>query len=361
MNDDDAQLKIGIVGLGTHGTNHAEILAGLGHEVVGVDADPQTRREFQRQYDATTYESLDDLFETEIGAVAITTPNKFHEPTALKAFDAGLDVFMEKPLAHTLESAERIAAAAEESGRICMVGFHHRFRNVCNVARQYVENGYLGDIRHIDAKYIRRRGIPGRGTWYTSREIAGGGVLIDVGVHALDFLLTLYDWPSLEDVIATTRSDFGHRSDYKYIHMWGDDGEARMYDVEDSANVFCDFGDGRTAHVEVAWAANAKQMHAYDVRGTEAGASLNITNPRGAFEGSGPERNKLELYEVREAGTSHYVNSEIGVMFNDPTRTQLETFVDAVRAGERPDQCNVHQALAVQRTVEQIYDAANGV
>lgn len=43
MNDDDAQLKIGIVGLGTHGTNHAEILAGLGHEVVGVDADPQTR------------------------------------------------------------------------------------------------------------------------------------------------------------------------------------------------------------------------------------------------------------------------------------------------------------------------------
>lgn len=62
----------------------------MGHEVVGVDADPQTRREFQRQYDATTFESLDDLFETEIGAVVITTPNKFHEPTALKAFDAVL-------------------------------------------------------------------------------------------------------------------------------------------------------------------------------------------------------------------------------------------------------------------------------
>lgn len=359
--NDDAQLKIGIVGLGTHGANHAEILASLGHEVVGVDADPQTRREFQRQYEATTFESLDDLFETEIEAVAITTPNKFHEPTALKAFDAGLDVFMEKPLAHTLESAERIAEAAEETGNICMVGFHHRFRNVCNVVKHYVDSGYFGEVRHIDAKYIRRRGIPGRGTWYTSREIAGGGVLIDVGVHALDMLLNLYDWPSLEEVIGTTRSDFGHRSDYKYIEMWGEDGEAKMYDVEDSANVFCDFGDGRTAHVEVAWAANAEQVHAYDIRGTEAGARLNVTNPQPVFEGVGEERNKVELYEVREGGASHYVNSELGVMFNDPTRTQLETFLDAVVSGERPDQCNAHQALEVQRTLHRIYEAADSI
>ena len=359
MNDDDAQLKIGIVGLGTHGTTHAQELVGMGHEVVGVDADPQTRREFQRQYDATTFESLDDLFETELAAAVITTPNKFHEPTALKAFDAGLDVFLEKPLAHTLESAERIVDAAEETEAICMVGYHHRFRNVCNVAKQYVDRGYFGDVRHIDAKFIRRRGIPGRGTWYTSREIAGGGVLIDVGAHAIDMLLNLYDWPSPEDVIATTRSDFGHRSDYKYIEMWGDDGEARMYDVEDSANVFCDFGDGRTAHVEVAWAANARQTHAYNIRGTEAGAYFNVTNPRGVFEGSGPERNKLELYEVRDVGASHYVNSELGVSFNDPTRTQLEAFVDAIVAGERPEQCNAHQALETQRTIHRIYEAAN--
>lgn len=121
---DDSEIEIGIVGLGTHGANHAEILADLGHEVVGVDADPQTRREFQGRYDATTYESLPDLFGTDIGAVVMTTPIKFHEPTAMEAFDADIDVFVEKPLAHSLESAERIAAMACDNFREILFAIH---------------------------------------------------------------------------------------------------------------------------------------------------------------------------------------------------------------------------------------------
>ncbi|MCU4975525.1 Gfo/Idh/MocA family oxidoreductase [Halobacteria archaeon AArc-m2/3/4] len=359
MTRDRPRLTLGIVGLGTHGVNHAQILRSLGHDVVGVDADPNVRSEFESQFETTTYERPSELFETDIDAVIISTPNKFHETVATKAFEADLDVLLEKPLAHTVESAERIVEAAERTDRICMVGFHHRFRSTCMVLKEYIDEGYLGEISHIQAKFIRRRGVPGRGTWYTSNEIAGGGALMDVGGHLLDLLLHFYDWPSLSDVIARSRSEFGPREDYAYLHMWGEDGEARMYDVEDSVNAFLEFENGATADIEVAWAANARSTHTYNVRGTKAGVALDITNTLTEVEPRVDQRNDLELYEVRSGGGDHFVNSSIVCSHNDPYRDELQSFLDAVVSGDRPEQNNVHQALDVQHVVNDIYRAAS--
>ncbi|RDI70187.1 Gfo/Idh/MocA family protein [Halopelagius longus] len=357
---DNTELRIGIVGLGPHGTNHVEILTDMGHEVFGVDADPKARREFQRQFDTTTFESPADLFAQDIDAAVISTPNKFHEAAAVKALETGLDVLLEKPLAHTLESAERIAEAAERTGNICAVGFHHRYRNICQVAKSYVEEGYLGEVTHVDARFVRRRGVPGRGTWYTSKDIAGGGALMDVGAHLLDMLLFLSDWPEITDVMATARSDFGHHDDYAYLHMWGEDDEGRMYDVEDSVTAFCEFDNGMTANVEVAWAANMESTHSYMLRGTEAGAHLDITNTLDEVELEVSERNRLELYEARSGRSDHFVNSEIVAPFNDPYHDELAAFTRAVATDESPELTDIDQALQVQRAIDRIYRAGRG-
>ncbi len=350
-------VTVGIVGLGTHGANHARLLREMGHEVFGVDADPTARREFEEAFDRPAYESPNDLFDREVDAVVVSTPNKFHQPTAVGALEAGLDVLLEKPLAHDLESAERIAETAERTGNVCMVGFHHRYRNVCRVARSYVESGYLGDLTHIDAKFVRRRGVPGRGTWYTSEEIAGGGVLLDTGAHCLDLLLYLSGWPELESVNAAVDSYFGHRDDYAYLDMWGEDDEAKMYDVEDTVTAFCEFENGLTATVEVAWAANDEGSHSYRIKGTDAGAKLDITNSLNAVEPVPDQRNDLTLYEVRQGGRDHFVDSSVHVRPNDPYTDELETFVDAVVSGERPSTTSVHEALDVQRVIHRIYEA----
>ncbi|MFP8952456.1 Gfo/Idh/MocA family protein [Natrialbaceae archaeon A-arb3/5] len=353
MDGNRQQLTIGIVGLGTHGTRHARALRKLGHDVVGADADPTIRAEFAHQFETETFEHPSELFATEIDAVIVATPTKFHEPVAMEAFDADLDILLEKPLAHTVESAERIAEAATAADRICMVGYHHRFRNPCTVLKEYIDEGYLGDISHIQAKYIRRRGVPGRGTWYTSTEIAGGGALMDLGSHALDMVFHFCGWPEIEDVLAQANSEFGPREDYAYIDMWGEDGDARMYDVEDSANAFLEFENGCTAHIEVAWATNTESVHSYEVRGTDAGASLDIT-----LDEIGPgvdQRNDLTLYEVRGGEVDHYVDSEVVCERTDPFRDELAAFLEAVVTDTRPERTNVHQGLAVQRAVEQIY------
>ncbi|WP_367176325.1 Gfo/Idh/MocA family protein [Haloarcula rubripromontorii] len=355
----DDQLNIGIVGLGSHGKNHVAMLQGMGHQVLGVDVDPENRFEFEQKFDGETYETPSKLYNSGIDAVIISTPNKFHEGATVDALENGLDVMLEKPLAHDLASAERIANTAKKTGNICLVGYHHRYRNICQVTRSYIEKGYLGELTHINAKYIRRRGIPGRGTWFTSREIAGGGALIDIGAHLVDMLLFLAGRPTLDTVMAVSRSDFGHHDDYSYLHMWGEDDKARMYDVEDSVTAFCSFEDGLTVSIEVAWAANDTATHSYKIRGTEAGAHLDITNSLEEVDPVVDVRNELELYEARSGGSDHFVNSEVVAPLNNPYREEIDAFLSAVRSGERPARNNVEQALQVQQVIDRLYDASN--
>jgi len=356
---DDIEIEVGIVGLGTHGTNHAEILTQMGHEVYGADTNPKSRRQFQKRFDTTTFDSPSDLFQSGIDAAIISTPNKFHEPAATEAMNAGLDVLLEKPLAHTLESAERMHDVAMETGNICMVGFHHRYRNICQLVKEYIEKGFFGEITHIDAKFIRRRGVPGRGTWYTSSDIAGGGAMTDIGAHLMDLLLFFNGWSEIEEVLATRRSDFGQHGDYAYIHMWGEDDRGKMYDVEDSVTAACKFENGMTANIEVAWAANTKSSHTYMLRGTEAGAHMDIVEPHlEEVEAVRESHNQLDLFEARKATVDHYVDSEVIVPDNDPYADELETFIEAVVGDERPAMTNVDEALQVQRAIDRIYDVS---
>ncbi len=86
-----------------------------------------------------------------------------------------------------------------------------------------IDRGDLGKVTHIEANYVRRRGIPGRGSWFTRRQIAGGGALIDLGVHAVDLAMYLLDYPDTKEVNGVTRSEFGSREEYAYLEMWADD------------------------------------------------------------------------------------------------------------------------------------------
>jgi predicted dehydrogenase len=108
MNDD--RLEIGVIGLGTHGLNRAQVLADFEHSVYGSDVNPDARETFERWFSDSYFRTPSDLFDQEPDAVVIATPNKYHE--------RGIDVFIEKPLAHPINSAERIAETAANTGRI---------------------------------------------------------------------------------------------------------------------------------------------------------------------------------------------------------------------------------------------------
>ena len=92
---------IGIIGLGNVGRFHADRLIDNGATVVGSDIDPDARTRFAESYATSAYEDVADLF-ADADGVLVATPNRYHEEYAVAALDAGLDVLLEKPVAHSL-------------------------------------------------------------------------------------------------------------------------------------------------------------------------------------------------------------------------------------------------------------------
>lgn len=347
MSVNESSVKVGIVGLGNIGHLHADLVQEHGHELVGgVDVATDARARFAEKYAIETYEQTEELLQTGVEAVIVTTPNKYHEECTVDALEAGCDVLLEKPLAHTLESAERIVETAQSGPSFCMVGFHNRFSKPVEIVKEYQNQGRFGEMRHIEANYIRRRGIPGRGSWFTSQEIAGGGALIDIGVHALDLALHLHDFPEVLEVCGTTRSEFGGRDEYTYLEMWGDDEESAEFTVDDSASAFIRCADGKTITLEVAWATNRKPNEEFILRGTEAGATFDRSEE------------KLTIHETSSTATDHFSDTEVSINHEDAKRAEQEAFFQAVKAGTPPVRNTASQALEVQRVLAAIYESS---
>ncbi len=336
-------VAVGIVGLGGIGRHHATRLEDQGANLVGgMDIDSDARSEFHDEFGVHAYEDEEALYDA-CDAVLITTPNRFHEEYATSALDAGLDVLLEKPLAHTIESAERIADAAAAAAGFCMVGFNNRFAEPVRVIKRQQAAGRFGETTHVEANYVRRRGIPGRGSWFTSEAVAGGGALIDIGVHAIDLALYFLDHPDIVEVSGETRSEFGGREDYAYVHMWGEDTGPEEFDVEDSASAFIRDADGNTVSLEVAWATNRPTNDEFVIRGTEAGATFD----RGTDE--------LTIHEAGVGGSHHLSDAEIETRDGDSHATEIGVFLDGVAAGDAPAINTVAEALSVQRVIDAIY------
>ncbi|GAA0279031.1 Gfo/Idh/MocA family protein [Halobacterium noricense] len=337
-------VRVGIVGLGGIGHHHAERITDLGETLVGgVDVADEARQRFEDEYNVPTFGTYEELYEAGIDAVLITTPNKFHEQYAIEALESGVDVLLEKPLANTLESAERIVDAAHKADSFCVVGFNNRFNPGAEVFKTYQEDGRFGNITHVEANYVRQRGIPGRGGWFTTKEISGGGALLDIGVHAIDLALHFLDFPEITEVSGETRSEFGGREDYTYLEMWGEDEEKIEFTVDDHATAFIRTAAGQSVSIEVAWASNRPPNNDFVIQGTEGGATFDR------------ESGDLTIHEVNDIGANHFSNTDIQTREEDTHEREQEYFFDIVRSGEVPKRNTVDQALEVQRVIDAIY------
>ncbi|WP_247000597.1 Gfo/Idh/MocA family protein [Halosolutus gelatinilyticus] len=342
MTLDRSDIRAGIVGLGNIGQYHAERLLDLDVSLVGgMDVAAEARTRFARRYDVDVYEDHTELYDT-VDAIIITTPNKFHEEYAVDAFERDLHVLLEKPLAHSIESARRIADAAGDSDGVCMVGFNNRFANTVQIVKNRIVQGELGAVSHIEANYVRRRGIPGRGSWFTRQQIAGGGALIDLGVHAIDLALYLLGYPPVAEVTGVARGEFGSRKEYAYLDMWGNDAGPAGFDVDDSASAFIRCAEDCTISLEVAWATNRPANHEFVVRGTESAARFDL------LEGD------LSVHSASTIGPDHLEDTSIETRQNDTHTAEQRAFFDAIVEGTELEE-SINRALQVQRIIDAIY------
>ncbi|MDP9410504.1 MAG: Gfo/Idh/MocA family oxidoreductase [Actinomycetota bacterium] len=279
-------LRVGVVGLGYAGGQHLKNFARMPNveavALAGLEVD--LLRELGGRYGVPNlYESWEDLVaRDDLDVVSIGAPNHLHAPIAIAALEGGRHVLCEKPLARTGAEAEKIVRAAKEAGRLVHIAFTQRERGDVQALKRHVEEGNLGRIYHAKATWMRRNGIPGMGSWFTDKEMAGGGPLIDLGVHMVDMALYLMGEPEVESVSCATYAELGPRG-RGGRNSGRDEGKTIVgdaYEVEDLATAFIRLSGGATLNLETGWAAYRESSDDFGVTlyGTDGGAEMKVRN-----------------------------------------------------------------------------------
>ncbi|MFC0214672.1 Gfo/Idh/MocA family protein [Paenibacillus chartarius] len=274
-----AKIRLGIIGAGNIGNVHMEVFSKIADSVqlagvTDVFAPLAESRAKQHNIDKVYATADEMLADPGIDAVVIAVSNEWHAPIAVKALQAGKHVMLEKPMAINLEAAKTIVKAQRESGKVLMIPHQLRWESVAMQVKEQADKGSLGRIYHAKAGWVRRKGIPGWGTWFTQMSKSGGGPLIDLGVHMLDLSLYLMGNPKPVSVFGAAYAEFGPRK--RGIGTWGKPDWNGVYDVEDFATALIRLDNGATLTLDVSWAAltdtdNQPYVH---LLGSEGGASL---------------------------------------------------------------------------------------
>jgi predicted dehydrogenase len=317
-------LTVGVVGLGYWGPNLARNFHALsGAELVWCcDASSAARERVAPMVPrAKMTDRFEDLLEDdELDAIVLATPVPTHAELAVRVLDAGKHCFVEKPLAQSVEDAERAVAAAERSGRTLMVGHLLEYHPGVRQLKALASSGELGDIHYI---YGNRLNL--------GKARADENALWSLGAHDISVLLHLVEE---EPVEISARGE-------SYLRPG----------VEDVVFCFLRFPSGISAHLHLSWLDPHKER-----RFTVVGSKRMATFDDMAIEG------KLTVYDKGFDQDSRSYGEYItrsGDIFSpridngEPLRLECEHFVDSIREGT-PPRSDGHSGLRVVRVLESL-------
>lgn len=205
------KIRIGFIGTGGISSLHGKMLQELANQTITALADPneQNRKRFKTNFgltDVKEYVDYQDLLNDGCtDAVIICSPHSMHCEQAAAALQSGHHVLLEKPMAVSIEEAEKLAEVAKASGKVLQVGYQRLYLPELGFMKQIIESGKLGKLTSLTACLYQNWEQLTIGTWRQIPELSGGGMLFDSGSHALATILWL---TGLEPVQAKAVSDF---------------------------------------------------------------------------------------------------------------------------------------------------------
>lgn len=283
------------------------------------------------------------IADPEIAAVSVCTPNDMHPVIAMDALRAGKDVLCEKPAARTYAEVEQMVQAQRETGKLLAIGVVNRFNDSVRRIKEYIDEGRLGTVDHVYVSFRQHRSIPGLGGAFTTKAIAGGGVLIDWGVHYLDIVMYCCGDPRPLTVSGETFSRLGRDIPaYTYRDMWA--GPPKMggtYDVEEAVTGLVRT-EGPVISFNGAWAQNIDEKECYiDFMGDKGGIRLQYGG-------------NFTLYTAEHGSLVRFTPEfEMQDMF----QREIDSFVDAVQRGT-PLPSTVGTVAVTARLMQAVYDSA---
>ena len=365
MSRKSPRLGVGLIGTGFMGISHAFGLSIAkrafnlpltldAYMVADVSADAAAAAAGRFGFSGSTDDWRTLVADPLIDVVHIAAPNALHREMALAAISAGKHVHCEKPLAPLAAEAREMAEAAETRNVRTQVGFNYLCNPMLRLAKDMIVAGELGAIRSYRGLHCEDYMADGDSPYTFRHDPPGGGVLADLGSHALataEFLLG-----PVREVMGDCVTVVARRPDGK--------GGSRKVEVDDLARAFLRFENGATGLIETNWLATGRKMqHDFEVHGTI-----------GSLAFSQERFNELHFYSMDdasgrrgfrriEASPEHrpYGNFCVApghqIGFNDLKAIEIAGFVMAI-AGEAPEPFGFRDGWRIQTLVETIRDSS---
>jgi predicted dehydrogenase len=325
------KLRIGFLGTGRIGLLRMKSLLDSGFVEAGAVADPTPEMvgaALDLAPDAKAVEGLDALLRENLDGIVIATPSAFHAEQSIRALEAGVPVFCQKPLGRTEEEVAAVVEASRQAD--CLLGVDLSYRHTLGMKRirDLIRQGTLSDVFGIDLVFHNAYG-PDK-PWFFDKTLSGGGCVMDLGVHMVDLALWALDFPK---VVSTSGHLFSK-------------GQAIARDsktVEDYASATITLATGAVVRLACSWHLHAGRdaVIEADFYGTNCGASLkNIDGSFfnfGAWHHQGTSSHVLAEPEAEWPGgaiVEWAQNLAAGGLFNPETRhfTEVSAVLDRIYA-----------------------------
>jgi UDP-N-acetylglucosamine 3-dehydrogenase len=283
-------LRVGVIGVGVMGSNHARVLAELpGVKLVGV-ADPDRKRcdQVARSLGCASFSDAGDLMRRGVDAVTIAAPTHLHREIAIDCAGRGIHVLVEKPIASTVEESRAIVAAARRAGVTLMVGHVERF----NPAVQSIKRA-IKDQNILSIAITRVGPFPPR--------MSNVGVVIDLAVHDIDLIRWFTD-SEIVEIQPQTSSAVAEREDIALLQFRT--------------------ASGVLAHINTNWLTPFKAR------------TIHIATRDKYLIGDLLTLQVTECFGFQPDGS--YSMRHLSVGYAEPLRSELIAFVNAIRSGETP-------------------------
>lgn len=342
------KLRIGMIGAGgiaqgAHMAGYASIPDEC-EMVVVCDINPETAQKAADKFGISKVVSdyRDVLNDPEVDAVSITTPNKYHFQPTIDALRAGKHVLCEKPLAMNGAEAREMCRVAKETGKMLMVALQNRFTGSARFLKDYIDHGYMGDIYYARAQALRRRGVPAWGV-FIDKEQQGGGPLIDIGVHILDFTLYFMGYPKPVSVFGKTWDTLGKNPNL--FNNWGSY-DRDKYTVEDFAAGMIKFENGAVVTLESSFMGNLDgDPFQTQLFGTKSGA---VVKPWGDNPITIYTEQDQQLFNINPVNIPNVESAHIA---------EVQAFVRAIANGE-PSPVPGENGLILNAIFDAIYKSS---
>lgn len=328
-------LKCGLIGLGKMGGIRYRELLKHPETVVTHGADPN-RDLFEAYPDVKCSTDWRDVISSDVDAVFVATPNSITPVAVVEALKAGKHVFSEKPPGRTVEDIENIIRVEREHpNRKLKFGFNHRYHAGIQEAKRITEGGRLGHLLWMRGIYGKAGGLGFENVWRSKKETAGGGILLDQGIHMLDlFRFFCGDFVDIKSMVSTS--------------YW-------PIDVEDNAFALLRDTHGRVAMLH---SSSTQWKHRFNLELYMTEGYLCVNGILSSTRSYGDETITVARNRFDEGFAVGKPTEEVVYFDTDPSwELEVQDFVDSCMNGTPVEYGTSEDALNVMKLVYAIYEA----